>query len=91
MTAPHWALDTAKAWAQERLRSGAEPPWTYYRLMQLVEAVESLTAGARAVTPTGCSQQEQRPRDDIPPQGENIYRLDIAQSRRAEQQVQMPT
>ena len=36
MGAPEWALETAKAWAQERLRFRSGPPrWTYYRLRAL--------------------------------------------------------
>ena len=50
---PHQALDIVRAWAKERLRSGSEPPWTYYRFMQLVEAVDELTAGSRAVSHHG--------------------------------------
>lgn len=88
---PHQALDIVRAWAKERLRSGSEPPWTYYRLMQLVEAVDELTAGSRAVSPTVCSQQEEPPPGDPPLQAGNIYRLDTAQPHRVEEQVQMPT
>lgn len=34
-------------WAEERLRNGAEPPFIYYRLMQLREAASELLAHAR--------------------------------------------
>lgn len=36
------ALESAIAWAEERLRRGAEPPFIYYRLMQLREAAKEL-------------------------------------------------
>ena len=35
-------LERAIEWADERLRSGTEPPWSYYRLMQLKEAATQL-------------------------------------------------
>lgn len=91
MNMPHSALGIAKEWAKERLRSGAEPPWTYYRLMQLIDAVDALTAGEAVVSPTGCLQQSARPQDDSLPQGGKIYRLDTARSRRNEPPIQLPT
>ena len=91
MNTPHAALDTAKEWARERLRSGMEPPWAYYRLMQLIDAIDSLAAGAAAVNPTGCSQRSEAPSDETPQQeGGNIYRLDGARLRHAGQTVIMP-
>ena len=33
-------LDRIAEWARQRIRSGVETPWTYYKLMQLVDAVE---------------------------------------------------
>lgn len=35
-------LDRIAEWARDRIRSGLEPPWAYYKLMQLVDAVEGL-------------------------------------------------
>lgn len=35
-------LTRAIEWAEERLRNGAEPPFIYYRLMQLREAAQEL-------------------------------------------------
>lgn len=40
-------LESVVAWAEERLRNGAEPPFIYYRLMQLREAAEELLPHAR--------------------------------------------
>ena len=35
-------LERVAEWARDRIRSGLEPPWTYYKLMQLVDAIEGL-------------------------------------------------
>lgn len=35
-------LERVSEWARDRIRAGQEPPWTYYKLMQLVDAIESL-------------------------------------------------
>lgn len=40
-------LEAAIDWAEERLRSGAEPPFVYYRLMQLREAAKELSGHAK--------------------------------------------
>lgn len=88
---PKSELAAAREWAQERLRSGTEPPWTYYRLMQLIEAIDSLINGANAVSHTGHSQQLAEPQDAHPRQEGNIYRLENAQSRRDDPPIHLPT
>lgn len=91
MNTPRRELGTVKDWAKERLRTGAEPPWTYYRLMQLIEAVDLLSAGDDAVSPTENLPQLELQQDEIPPQEGNICRLDTARSRRDQQSVPLPT
>ena len=46
---PDKALETCIEWANERLRNGSEPPWIYYRLMQLKEAATELLPHGREV------------------------------------------
>ncbi len=36
------------AWAQARVDSGEEPPWTYHKLKQLAELAQELAAGLEA-------------------------------------------
>lgn len=43
-------LAEAITWAEERLRNGAEPPFIYYRLMQLREAAMELQDHARRLS-----------------------------------------
>lgn len=39
-------LNEVAEWARGRLRTGTEPPWHYYRLMQLLDAVNGLQSDA---------------------------------------------
>lgn len=40
-------LEATIAWAEERIRNGSEPPFIYYRLMQLREAAQELLPHAK--------------------------------------------
>lgn len=91
MHTPLGELKVARLWAKERLRAGAEPPWTYYRLMQLIEAIDALESGAQAVTTTDHSPQSDERSGKHPRQEGKIYRLDDARSRPTDETVQMPT
>jgi hypothetical protein len=44
-------LERVKEWALERLTTGNEPPWSWYQLMKLREAVEAILAGMAATKP----------------------------------------
>lgn len=44
-------LERVLAWAKSRLQGGEEPPWTFYELMKLAEALEALLAGMDAGAP----------------------------------------
>lgn len=50
MTEIRETLSQAIDWANEGLRSAAEPPWSYYRRMQLKEAASDLVAGLTSIT-----------------------------------------
>lgn len=91
MDIPRAAMVQTKEWAQERLRAGTEPPWSYYRLMQLIEAIDSLAASSDSVSPTGRLLQSGTQQDGSIPQGASIYQLDTSRSHRAEPPVQLPT
>ena len=70
-------LEEAIDWAEERLRNGAEPPFIYYRLMQLREAAMELKDHARRLSEgsqecaehpeTALQQAAQEPRPNIVP------------------------
>ncbi len=91
MNTPLMEMAKLKDWAQERLREGAEPPWSYYRMMQLIDAVDALSSGAEAVSPTAHSLESESLPGEIHPQGANIYRLDTSRRHPAEPPVRLPT
>lgn len=45
-------LERVREWAQERLQGGSEPPWAWYRYMQLVEATTAILDGMEATQTT---------------------------------------
>ena len=48
MDTPLMEMTKLKDWAQDRLREGGEPPWSFYFMIQLIEAVDVLSSGAEA-------------------------------------------
>jgi hypothetical protein len=44
-------LERVRDWAIEKLATGAEPPWSWYRLMQLREATEAILEGMAVTQP----------------------------------------
>ena len=69
-------LTRAVDWANERLRSGAEPPWSYYRLMQLREAATELLEGMRAMQPMEGSQESPSHSASETPPSASVLRLE---------------
>ena len=53
-------LTEVHEWALERLYSGTEPAWKYYRLMQLLDALDGLR-DPEAQPTKGSSSQSGRP------------------------------
>jgi hypothetical protein len=50
-------LVRVRAWAQEKIAQGSEPPWAWFQYMKLVETIQALEAGMDAVTTRGSSPQ----------------------------------
>jgi hypothetical protein len=50
-------LEQVREWAIERLTTGNEPPWSWYQLMKLREALEAILAGTAATQPMAGSQE----------------------------------
>ena len=78
-------------WAEKRLRTGSEPPWTYYRLMQLKEAATELMSGLEATIPMESSQTSESHSATPHPQEDRIYRLDTARRHRDPKRPVLPT
>lgn len=51
-------LEEIKAWANQKIATGAEPPWAWYQYMKLIETVEAILAGMAATTTVGSPQSE---------------------------------
>jgi hypothetical protein len=52
-------LQQVRAWADEKIATGEEPPWAWYQYMKLRETLDAILAGMAAVTPqTESSPQE---------------------------------
>jgi len=84
-------LEDVAAWARARIRSGAEPPTAYYRLMQLVEAADALKDGLMAMPPQEGEPESELPAETAPPQEDSVVRLDSVRRHLAGPPVCLPT
>lgn len=53
-------LEKARAWANEKLATGQEPPWAWYQYMKLRETLDAILAGQSSTVvfnPTESSPQ----------------------------------
>jgi hypothetical protein len=50
-------LERVLRWTNEKLATGEEPPWSWYRYMQLREALEAILAGMAATQPIAAGSQ----------------------------------
>ena len=64
-------LDDIADWARRRIRAGEEPPWAYYKLMQLLDAIEGLREDCPITQRMGNSL-----RSEVPPDGDRPRRAD---------------
>lgn len=83
-------LESVQAWATERLRSGTEPPWSYYRLMQLLDAIAGLRDPDADIT-RGYSPQSEQRSESGPQREADIVQLDTVRRRPDCSTEQRPT
>lgn len=82
-------LESIRAWAKEKIATGAEPPWAWYQYMKLLETIDSILAGVSVATTESSLQSDERLEthlrlvDPIDPQ-------DNAQHRSSGLPVQLP-
>ena len=50
-------LERVREWALQKLATGEEPPWSWYRYMQLREALEAILAEMAATQPIAAGSQ----------------------------------
>lgn len=60
MNAIDQQLCDVRSWAKSMLATGAEPPWSWYQYMKLVETLDAILA-SRATTTTADSPQPEPP------------------------------
>ena len=83
-------LDKVTAWAEGRLASGEEPPWTYFKLEKLAELTRELAHGFDSVAVYDPSTEKVSapgrvgPQPTAPGPGAEIVQIGIARSRREE-------
>lgn len=58
-------LHRMRNWAEEKIATGAEPPWAFYQYWKLRETLDAILAGMDAVEitplPAGSPESEPRP------------------------------
>jgi hypothetical protein len=57
-------LERVRNWADDKLATGAEPPWAWYQYMKLRETLDAILGGMSAVTPLPANSPESGPRQD---------------------------
>ena len=86
-------LEKARAWADEKLSLGQEPPWAWYQYMKLRETLDAILAGQAATavfSPTESSPQlAERPERHLRLVGE-ANQQETSQPRHAGLPIQLP-
>lgn len=50
-------LQDVRQWANTKIASGAEPPWSWYQYMKLIETIDAINAGMSSTSTTENSPQ----------------------------------
>jgi len=53
-------LERVRQWADEKLATGAEPPWAWFQYMKLRETLDAILAGMAATTMESSQRSETR-------------------------------
>ena len=87
-------LEQVSAWAQKRVDSGKEPPWTFSSLQTLAEIAGELAEGMpkTAASQMACAPSQTGRVQDDPQSAGQVVTLDTFRSRRASgHPVRLPT
>jgi hypothetical protein len=82
-------LRAVRAWADEKIASGQEPPWAWYQYMKLIEALDAILSG-QSVTTTESSPQLEGPAGKRLQLVDATFPQDSAQSHPPYARVQLP-
>lgn len=76
-------------WVDEKITTGAEPPWSWYQLMKLREALDAILSGMQATKLQGSPLSESHSESGLRLVACNNPQ-EIAQHHRVEPLVQLP-
>lgn len=82
-------LEEVRAWAQEKIASGAEPPWAWFQYMKLIETADAILAGQAVVTTESSPQPERQPGVRLQLVGA-MHQQDAAQRHQVERVAPLP-
>ena len=83
-------LERVRDWAIARIAEGSEPPWSWYQLMKLREAVEAILAGMAVTQPMEDSRESALRRGGGLRLVDSADSQESTQSHPVEQQVPLP-
>lgn len=84
-------LSEVRSEVAERLASGEEPPWAWFNLMKLQEALDQVLEGLKAVSPqTGSLQQSDSRQETLLQLVDSKYLQDTSQRRSDSEHPQLP-
>lgn len=76
-------------WAQSRVASGEEPPWTYHKLKLFAEIAQDLASGMDAVTTFGEPPETLAPQNDAG--ASKVIQMDDFRAVRHNDELQLPS
>ena len=82
-------IERVRAWANDKLATGQEPPWAWYQYMKLRETLDAILAGQAVTTPEDSPQSGQHPEKHLRLVADNDL-PENAPRRPGELPVQMP-
>lgn len=85
----HEELEKVRAWADEKIATGAEPPWSWYQYMKLRETLDAILAGMAATRTVGSPQSVEHPETGLRLVASSSPQ-DIVQHHRDKPPVQLP-
>jgi len=88
---PWREFEVLEEWAVRRMHEGDDPPWVWYRLMQLRDAIDGCKRSYGVVSQTEADLQELMERQDIsPPQQGEVVQLKTSRRRRDIPPIDLP-
>ncbi|MGO9446293.1 MAG: hypothetical protein ACLPXB_16165 [Thiobacillaceae bacterium] len=72
-------LQDVRQWAKDKLTAGAEPPWSWYQYMKLVETIDAILSGSSCASTKENSPQSEQHQDAPLRLVDSTYLQDSAQ------------